>query len=192
MIFRTRALAALAAASLLATAACENAVNSNEAGEGTVSFSYTGEVTGSFSATGGFDRGRPNATNWAVGNRGTLESGEQAIGIYARADRAADNLVDDFLLLIQEPKVGAFVCTDDTLDTCPIAAFLILGTTPTSEDAEAIYASVSGTVNITAINEDRAAGNFVLTLEPFTLEEAVDSVHVTSGSFNVPIVRAIN
>lgn len=192
MIFRTRALAAIAAASLLATAACESATNSNEAGEGTVSFSYTGDVTGSFNATGGYDRTRPSATNWAVGNRGTLETGEQAVGIYARADRAADNLVDDFLLLIQEPRVGSFVCTNDTLDTCPIAAFLILGTTPTSEESEAIYASVSGTVNITTINEDRATGNFVLTMEPFTLEEAVDSVHVTSGSFNVPLVRGVN
>jgi methylmalonyl-CoA mutase N-terminal domain/subunit len=192
MIFRTRALAAIAAASLLATAACENAVNSNETGEGSVTFSYTGEVTGSFNATGGYDRLRPNASNWAVGNRGTLESGEDAIGIYARADRAADNLVDDFLLLIQEPRVGSFVCTDETADTCPLAAFLILGTTPTSEDSEAIYASVQGTVNITTINEDRATGNFVLTMEPFTLEEAVDSVQVTSGTFNVPIVRGIN
>lgn len=192
MIFRTRALAAIAAASLLATGACESATNSTEAGEGSVTFSYAGEVTGSFNATGGYDRLRPNASNWAVGNRGTLESGEQAIGIYARADRAADSLVDDFLLLIQEPRVGSFVCTDDTVDTCPLAAFLILGTTPTSEDSEAIYASVRGTVNITTINEDRATGNFVLTMEPFTLEEAVDSVQVTSGTFNVPIVRGIN
>lgn len=192
MIFRTRAFTAMAAASMLATAACESATNSDEAGEGSLSFSYTGEVTGSFSATGGYDRLRPNASNWAVGNRGTLETGEAAVGIYARADRAADDLVDDFLLLVQEPRVGTFTCTEATADTCPIAAFLILGTSPTSEDSEAIYASVSGTVNITTINEDRATGNFVLTMEPFTLEEAVDSVQVTSGTFNVPLVRAVN
>lgn len=191
MIFRTRALTAIAAASLLAMAACESATNSDESNEGSLSFSYTGERTGSFSATGGYDRMRPNTSNWAVGNRGTLETGEAAVGIYARADRA-DGLVDDFLLLVQEPRVGTFTCADDQTEECPIGAFLVLGTTPAGEESEAIYASVSGTVNITAIDQDRATGTFTLTMEPFTLEEEADSVQVTSGAFDVPLVRTVN
>jgi hypothetical protein len=187
MIFRTRAPLAIAAAALVAMAGCESATNSNEAGDGSVSFSYAGDHAGSFSASGNYDRLRPNASNWAVGNRGQLETGEQAMGVYARSDRD-DDLVDDFLLFVAEPTVGTFTCTADDVDTCPIGAFLILGTTPTGSDSQAIYSSVSGTVNITAITEDRATGSFVLTMEGFTLEEEADSVQVTSGTFNVPLI----
>jgi hypothetical protein len=187
MIFRTRAPLAIAAASLLAMAACESATNSNENAEGTVSFSYAGAHAGAFSASGSYDRLRPSSTNWAVGNRGQLETGEQAMGVYARSDRD-DDLVDDFLLFVTEPTVGTFTCTADAVDTCPVGAFLILGTTLSGDESEAIYSSVSGTVNITSINEDRASGNFVLTMEAFTLEPSADSVQVTSGSFNVPLI----
>ncbi|HEX6909703.1 MAG TPA: hypothetical protein VF142_04900 [Longimicrobium sp.] len=191
MMIRTRARLALVAASLLAAAACESAVNSNDTDEGTLSFSYAGDHSGSFSATGAYDRLRPNASPWAVGNRGTLQTGQTAIGVYARADRTGDNLVDEFLLLIEEPEVGSVTCTDVTAD-CPMGAFLILGTTPNGEEALAIYASASGTVNITAINQDRATGNFVFTMEGFNVEDAADSVQVTSGTFSVPVIRAVN
>jgi hypothetical protein len=191
MIIRTRARLALVAASLLAAAACESAVNSDDSDEGTLSFSYAGVHSGSFSATGAFDRLRPNASPWAVGNSGTLQTGRPAIGVYARADRNGDSLVDEFLMLIEDPGVGTFTCTDATTD-CPMGAFLVLGTTPTGQDAEAIYASVSGTVNITAISQDHATGNFVMTMEGFNIEDAADSVQVTSGTFNVPVIRAVN
>jgi hypothetical protein len=191
MSIRTRARLGLAVASLLAVAACESATNSNESDEGSLSFSYAGGRTGSFNATGAYDRLQPNASPWAVGNRGVLQTGQSAVGVYARADRDGDALVDEFLLLIEEPQVGTFTCAEAG-SSCPVGAFLILGTTPNGEDAQAIYASTSATVNITAINQDRATGSFVMSMESFDLDEAADSVRVTSGTFSVPLVRAIN
>lgn len=188
MIFRTRIPAVLAAAALLATAACESATNSDPAAEGSVSFSYNGDTTGTFNASGSYDRLRPSTTNWAVGNRGQLQSGQQALGVYARADRAGDDLVDDFLLFVEEPSVGTFTCTAETVDTCPVAAFLILGTEPDGEESQAIYTSTTGTVNITSVTESRAVGNFTMVMEALDVSETPASVQVTSGTFSVPLV----
>ena len=93
--------------------------------------------------------------------------------------------MDDFLLFVEEPQVGTFTCTADS-ETCPIGAFLILGTTPTGSDAEAIYTSVGGTVNITSINEDRASevGTFMDPLVEFSLTRRVACLlidHVTKA-----------
>ncbi len=186
-----RARLALAAAALLAAAACESAVNANETDEGTLSFSYSGDDSGAFSATGAYDRLRPNASPWAVGNRGTLASGRTAVGVYARADRDGDDLVDEFLMLIEAPQVGTITCTGDTTG-CPVGAFLVLGTTPTGQEAQAVYASASATVNITAVSQDQASGTFVMTMEGYNVEDAADSVQVTRGTFSVPVMRAAN
>ncbi|HEX6040717.1 hypothetical protein, partial [Longimicrobium sp.] len=152
MIFRTRIPAALAAVALLATAACESATYSDRVANGTVTFSYAGaSATGAFSATGGYDRLNPSETNWAVGSRGALQQSGDALAVYARSGRGNDNLVNEFILFIENPQVGTFTCALEA-DTCSVGGFLILGTKPDGEEAEAIYSSVSATVNITSVN----------------------------------------
>lgn len=189
MIFRTRISAALAATALLATAACESATYSDRVADGTVSFSYAGDnATGAFSASGGYDRLRPSSVNWAVGNRGLLETGEQALAVYARTDEDGDDMVNEFLLFVAEPQVGTFTCTADDADNCPVVGFFILGTRPDGEEAEAIYTSVSGTVNIVSVSEDFAQGSFTLAMEEVDVEENPATVQVTSGTFNVPLI----
>ena len=191
MIFRTRIPAALAAATLLATAACESATYSDRVADGSVSFSYAGDTdSGAFSASGGYDRLRPSATNWAVGNRGLLETGGQALAVYARTDKDGDDMVNEFILFVEGPQIGEFTCSADDPDNCPLAGFLILGTTPNGEDAQAIYTSVSGTVNIVSVSEDFAQGSFSLSMEEVDVTESPATVQVTSGTFNVPLIAA--
>lgn len=189
MIFRTRISTALVAAALLATAACKEATYSDRVGDGTVTFSYAGtNASGAFSATGGYDRLRPDQSNWAVGNRGPLEGGGQALAVYARTGEGSDNLVSEFILFVESPQVGTFTCAAEQ-ETCPLAGILILGTRADGEEAEAIYSSVSGTVNIVSVSEDFAQGTFTLSMEELDIANPA-TVQVTSGSFNVPLIAA--
>lgn len=189
MTFRTRIPAALATVALLATAACESATYSDRAADGTLSFSYAGSASGAFSANGGYDRLRPDRAGWAVGNRAALQSGEQALAVYARTDRGDENLVNEFILYVENPQVGTFTCAMEQ-ETCPIGGIFILGTEPGGEEAQAIYTSVSGTVNIASMSDTAARGSFTLSLQALDFSETPATVQVTSGTFNVPLVAA--
>lgn len=189
MIFRTRIPAVLAAVALLATAACESATYSDPVANGTVTFSFAGTDNGSFSATGGYDRLRPSEVNWAVGSRGVVQGGGEVLAVYARTARGTGSRVNEFILFVENPQVGTFTCTADQ-ETCPVSGFLILGTTPTGEEAETIYTSLTGTVNIVSVSEDFAQGSFSLSMEEIDLVENPATVQVTSGTFNVPLISA--
>jgi hypothetical protein len=174
------------AASLLALAACEaDSTGPGLAAEGSVSFTYAGDDAGTYSATGRFDRQNPDDGTFAVGGRGELENGQDGLVVYAHAERAA--LVDEFLLSVENPELGTVTCdADDT--SCSFGALFFLGTDVEGE-TDAIYTSVSGTLNITSLNDDRASGTFTLELEAFDLIDDPGAVTVTSGTFNVPIVQ---
>lgn len=189
MIFRTRIPAALAVVALLATTACESATYSDRTADGTVTFSFAGDATsGAFSANGGYDRLRPDVANWAVGSRGAVETGGTALAVYARSDEDSDDRVNEFILYVQDPQVGTFTCTEGE-DTCPLVGYFIVGTTADGEDADAIYTSVSGTVNIVSVSEDFAQGTFSLSMEELDFANPL-TVQVTSGAFNVPLIAA--
>jgi hypothetical protein len=192
MIFRTRAPLAIAAAAMLALSACESATNSQTAAEGSVLFTYSGDAAGSYNATGRFNRLRPDQNTFAVGGTGTISSGEEALAVFARFKRT-DNaaLADEFLISVENPEVGTVTCAVAET-TCPIGAIFFIGST-VAGDTEDIFTSVSGTVTITSLNDDRARGTFSFAMEGFTLEEEDERVmQITSGTFDVPIVDNLN
>jgi hypothetical protein len=190
MIFRTRAPLAIAAAALLALSACESATNSRTAPEGSVAFTFSGDTAGSYNATGRFNRLRPDIGTFAVGASGTISSGEEALAVFAQSTRASNaTLFDQFLLSVENPDVGSITCAAGE-ETCPFGAILFLGADATGE-TDNIFTSVSGTVNITSISNDRARGTFSFALEGFgaDLEEEPRAMQITSGTFDVPIVQ---
>jgi hypothetical protein len=190
MNFRTRAPLAIAAAAMLALSACESATNSNTAPEGSVAFTFSGDTAGAYNATGRYNRLRPDLGTFAVGGTGTLSSGEEALAVFAHAKRANNNtLSDEFLLSIENPEVGTITCAVGNT-ACPLGAILFLGSTAT--DTEDIFTSVSGSVNITSLNNDRARGTFTFAMEAFGVEEDARVLQITSGTFDVPIVDNLN
>lgn len=187
-IFRNRLPLVIAAASLVALSACEaDSSGSETVAEGTVAFSYAGADAGSYNATGRFNRLRPDQGTFAVGGMGELETGDEGLVVYARSVRS-DQLADEFLLSVENPELGTYTCAADDA-TCTFGAFFILGADDTG-NAQSIYTSVAGTVTITSINEDRARGTFTFQFEGFDLSEDPQTVQVTSGTFDVPLVPA--
>lgn len=187
-IFRNRLPLLIAAASVLALSACEaDSTGSQTVAEGTVVFSYTGDDAGAYNATGRFNRLSPDEGTFAVGGIGDLETGDEGLVVYARSLRN-DQLADEFLLTVENPELGTYTCAVEDA-TCTFGAFFILGADQTG-DAEAIYTSVAGTLTITSINDDRARGTFTFELEGFDLSEDPQTVQVTSGTFDVPLVPA--
>jgi len=189
MTFRTRAPLAAAAASLLALAGCSDSTGSSLAGEGSVTFTYAGAESGAYDATGRFNRLQPDQGTFAVGGYGELESGGNALAVLAHARRGED-LADELLLTVASPELGEITCGEEDADTCPFAAVFFVGA-DAGGDTEAIYTSVTGTLSITSINEDRARGEFTFRMEGFDLSEEPVEVQVTSGIFDVPIVPGV-
>lgn len=190
MNIRTRAPLAFAAASLLALSACESATESYTAPEGTVVFAYAGDASGSYNATGRYNRLRSDLGTFAVAGTGQVATGEDALAVFAHAERASDNnLADEFLLTFENPAVGTVTC-DAEETSCPFSALFLLGATA-GDDIEALYSSVSGTVTITSINEDRARGTFSFQMEDIENTEELLTVQVTNGTFDVPIIEGI-
>lgn len=181
---RNRAPLLIALASLLALAACDDdSSGPSPAAEGSVVFSYSGAEAGSYNATGRFNKLRPEEGTFAVGARGEAENGEDALVVYAHTVRQ-DELFDEFLLSIENPQLGTVTCDAD--DDCSFGAFFIVGS-DVEGDAEMIYSSLSGTVTITSINEDRARGQFTFQMEGFDLTQNPPTLQVTSGVFDVPV-----
>jgi hypothetical protein len=194
-IFRTRSPLAIAAAAVLALSACEaDSTGSDLAPEGSAVFTYTGDAQGSFNAAGRFNRDRPGSGTFAVGTRGELAEGAgEALVVLAHVPRPNSvGVADEFLLSIEAPAVGSRTCAGEDLENCTFGSFLFLGARANG-DTEEIYASVSGAVTITSLNEDRATGTFSFEMETVTFEgEEADSVQITSGSFNVPLVSNVD
>lgn len=191
MIFRIPAPRAAALAALLALCACDSATEGNVAPQGSVTFTYAGDHAGSFDATGRFDRDRPGAGTFAVGSRAPLAGGEEALLVLSHALRTGSStLADEFLLSVENPAVGTVTCAVDQAD-CPLGALLFLGANRAG-GAQDIYSSVSGTVTITSISEDRARGTFSFQLEGFADDEELQTTQITGGTFDVPLVAGVS
>lgn len=188
MTVRTRAPLAIATLALLALSACESATESFIAPEGSVTFSFAGDDSGAYDATGGFDQQRPGSSAFAVGTSGFLQNGTEAMIVLSHVPRANDgNVADEFLLTLENPEVGEVTCAADAED-CSFSATFFIGATRTGATDE-IYTSVSGTVSITSLNEDRVRGTFSLEMESVVEEgETPRTTEVTGGTFDVPLV----
>lgn len=191
MIFRNRAPLAAAVAALLALSACESATEPGLAPQGSVSFTYAGDHAGSYSASGRYDRQRPGLTSFAVGSRAVLTGGAEALLVLSHVIRPNDPLLaDEFLLSVENPEVGTRTCTEDQED-CSFSGLLFLGANRAGA-TEDIYASVSGTITITSINEDRARGTFSFQMQGVNPEDEVQTTQITNGTFDVPLVAGVS
>jgi hypothetical protein len=189
MTFRVRALA-IAAACGLALSACESATNSDEAPQGSLTFTFAGDTAGSYDATGRYNRRRPDEGTFAVGATGQVAGGE-ALAVLGRVARVGNSVrADQLLMSVESPEVGSVTCATGD-DDCPFGAIFVVGGTA-GGDAEAAYTSLSGTVTITSIDDDRARGTFSFQMEGFGVvgEEEPRLLQITGGVFDVPIVRA--
>ena len=182
MIAKLRA--ALTLAVLAALAGCEDPYAPSLTPRGEARFTYTGEVSGEFLADGRLNRRNPNAGTWAVGEV-TTQDGQQVLGVFAQ-ERRDDNLWNGFLLEWGGAQVGTVTCPVGSTEQCPIAAVLIMGMQPLSDDVEAEYGFARGTVTVTELNDDRAAGTFSLTLYRVGVTENPPSVQL-DGSFDVSV-----
>lgn len=190
MNFRLRSPLAIAAAAVLALSACEaDSTGTNLEAEGSTVFTYTGDDAGTFNATGRFNRNRPGTGTFSVGTTGELDDGTQAMVVLAHVPRPGNTLVaDEFLLSLEDPAVGTRTCTVADVDSCTFGAFLFLGALASGQ-TEQIYTSIGGTLTITSISDDRARGTFSLQMESFSVDDVeADSVQITNGTFDVPLV----
>lgn len=186
MIPNKRAVLTLAV--LAALAGCEDPYAPDLAPRGEARFTFTGEVSGEFVADGRMNRRNPNAGTWALGELQTAPAGQQVLGVFAQ-QRREDNLWNAFILEWDGAQAGSVTCAVGSTDPCPIAAVLVMGTQPISEEVEGEYGRVRGSVTVTELNEDRAVGTFSLTLYRLGVAENPPSVQLI-GSFDVPVNKA--
>lgn len=190
MIFRTRAPLAAAFAALFALSACESSTEGSAAPQGTVTFTYAGDHAGTYDATGRFDRSRPGTGTFAVGSRAPLAGGQEALLVLSHVPRSGRaGFADEFLLTLENPAVGTVTCTTETED-CAFGALFFLGANRAG-GAEDVYSSVTGTLTITSISEDRARGTFSIQMEGFDDQDEVQTTQLTNGTFDVPLVANV-
>jgi hypothetical protein len=176
--------AALSLAAVVALAGCnENPFEPDLAPEGEASFSYTGDLTGEFSAVGRLNRRNPNAGTWAIGDiQGPAES--RILGVFAQQRSAT--VLNGLVLEWRGAQVGSVTC-DATTVNCPFIVSVLIGFQNATGNAEGSYEGQVGTITVTSLTEERAAGTFSLTL-PSDESSAADppTIQVT-GSFDVSL-----
>lgn len=161
----------------------ENPFEPDLAPEGEARFSYTGDLTGEFAAVGSLNRRNPNAGTWAIGDiEGPAEA--RILGVFAQQRSAT--VLNGLLLEWRGAKVGSVTC-DETTENCPFIASVLIGFQNSTGNAEGSYEGQVGTITVTSLTDDRAAGTFTLTL-PSDQSSAPDppTIEVT-GSFDVSL-----
>ena len=182
-MFPTRR-AALALAFAVALGACsDDPFAPDLAPEGEARFTYSGDRTGEFVGEGRLNRRNPNAGTWAVGERQTL-GGTQILAVISQ-QRQPDLKVDYLLIEWAGAQLGSVTC-ELTATTCPFTAIFILKSDRLTNANEAAYARARGTVTVTELTDNRAAGTFNLTLLRENSGDPPSSIQV-SGNFDVPL-----
>lgn len=171
-------------AAVVALAGCsENPFEPDLAPEGEARFSYSDDLAGEFAAVGRLNRRNPNAGTWAVGDiQGPAES--RILGVFAQ--QRSGTVINTLVLEWRGAKVGSVTC-DATTVSCPFLVSVIIGLQTTTGASEGSYEGQVGTITVTSLTEDRAAGTFTVTLpdnessapEPPTLQ--------VTGSFDVSL-----
>ena len=147
--------AALTLAAMVALAGCsENPFEPDLAPEGEARFSYSGDLTGEFEAVGQLNRRNPNAGTWAIGDiQGTM--GSRILGVFAQQRSAM--VINSVVLEWRGAQVGSVTCTATTVN-CPFLVSVIIGLQNTTGAAEGAYEGSVGTLTVTTLTDDRAAG----------------------------------
>jgi hypothetical protein len=176
--------AALTLAAVVALAGCsENPFEPDLAPEGEARFSYTGDMTGEFAAVGQLNRRNPNAGTWAIGDiQGPAES--RVLGIFAQQRSAT--VINSLVVEWRGAQVGTVTCTATTVN-CPFLVSVIIGLENRTGAAEGAYEGSVGTVTVTALTDDRAAGTFTVTLPDAESSAPEPPTIQVSGSFDVSL-----
>jgi hypothetical protein len=171
------------AALALALAACKDSTGSGDNPPGSLSFTYTGAVTGEFSASGAFDPDANAFSDYAVAS---VLSGRLVV-------IASDTLVTgrgNLFAIYVPPATGKTTCTATTTPTsCQIRGELITGVSSNpNEGIGGSYAGYVGTIEVTELANNRVRGTFSIVLES---EELESQVEISAGSFDAPVVSAL-
>lgn len=151
--------------------------------QGEARFTYSGERTGEFVGAGRVNRRNPDAGSWAVGERQTL-GGTEFFAVISQ--QGLPELKVDYLLIEWAgAQVGSVTC-DASTASCPFDVVYIVKADRFSNVSEAAYTNPTGTLTVTELGSDRAAGTFSVTLLREGSGVPPTSIQV-SGSFDVPI-----
>lgn len=192
----SRLAAAVLAAALLAGCGDTGAgrakgVAAAPPGRGSVSFSYGGDRSGSYTASGALpldEARRPQHGTWAA----ALPQDARNLGItVSRA--ATEPLADIFLIGLHDvTSPGTYPlddgCSLDTRSSCAQGLFAFgFDFADASQQPSPSYRLVSGSVTVTRFDARRVQGTFTVS-GVRTDVSAGDSISLTGGSFDVPVV----
>jgi hypothetical protein len=152
--------------------------------EGDVHFGYMGDLSGQFEAVGRLDRRNPGVGTWAVGDVQDTKDGPELI-VDARQERQ-DGRVNGLLLGGRLPQVGTVTC--EVSWECPFSVTVILGQTAAVIEEEGIYRLEKGSLTISGVTDERAAGDFSLTLVRNGNDPVRRYIQIV-GAFDVPLTR---
>lgn len=173
-----------AVAALMALGACSEPSGPNLTPEGEVHFGYSGDLPGQFEAFGRLDRRNPGVGSWAVGDvQGT---GAGAVLIVDARQERQDGRVNGLLLGVRRPEVGTVTC--EVSVQCPLSLTVILGQTSAVIEQEGIYLLEKGSVTISRLTDERAAGHFSLTLRRSGNDPVPRYLQIV-GAFDVPLTK---
>ncbi|HEX5872327.1 MAG TPA: hypothetical protein VFY65_17985 [Longimicrobium sp.] len=183
-MFSTRR-AALTLAALVALAGCsDDPFKPDLAPEGEARFTYSGDLSGEFLAVGRMNRRNPNAGTWAVGDVEMVGT-DRVLGVFGQ--QRETTLVSGIVLEWRGAQVGSVTC-DETTVNCPFVVNVLLGFQNTTGQSEGAYEGDVGTITVTELTDDRAAGTFTLTLPEDVAAPPVDGPKLqVTGSFDVSL-----
>ena len=186
---RTGMLAAALAAATVALAGCKDSTApSAPITAGSLAFTYTGARSGTFSTSGAVVAGASGGfakQQFATAVKFT-NPGQSSIGIigYLPVTAATGNEV---ILAFPASGIGQTLTLTDTCATAGCAIGLILfDTNPDlNEDSSVTFFLTSGTLQVSAVTNERITGTFSGTAED---EAGVQTLTVTDGTFDLPLV----
>jgi hypothetical protein len=186
---KTGMLAATLAAATLALVGCKDSTgNDTPIAAGSLSFTYTGARSGSYSTSGAVlaqNGGGFVKQQFATAVRFT-QPGQNSVGVigYVPVTPSTGNEV---IFAFPSSGIGQTVAFTDNCNTTGCALGLIVfDTNPDlQEDNSVPFFLTSGTLQVSAVTNDRITGTFSGTAEDVA---GVQTITVTNGSFDLPLV----
>lgn len=185
--------ALIAAAAALSLAACGGDSTGSDKASGSLSFSYSGARSGSYSASGKYEELNGNSftkREFAVATTDN-SSGTPAIAMLSY-NPVSSTRGDLTLFAFTRPNSAGTIAVDDdncVSDDCPLGLFAFnVNPDVSSTTGETYYYLTKGTISVTAISSSNVSGTFQGKAVDL---DSGDTLRVTNGSFNVPIVSGI-
>lgn len=183
----------IAAAAALSLAACGGDSTGSGNASGSLSFSYSGPRSGSYSAQGSYEELNGNSftkREFAVATTDN-STGTAAIAMLSY-NPVSSTRGDLTLFAFTRPSSAGVINVDDdncVTSDCPLALFAFnVNPDVSSTTGEVYYYLTRGTITVTTVNTNNVAGTFQGKAVDL---DSGDTLVVTNGKFNVPIVSGI-